>query len=105
MRYFKQGNRELLQLSQKKKKSMVKRRRRKKRKMRRIERRGGGRGGERRRNTSQKNQMYLIKIQGLAMCSFDHPSKVQTQLIQSKGCLPDEMTFSNFLRKEACSLL
>lgn len=39
------------------------------------------------------------------MCSFDHPCKVQTQFIQSKGCLPDEITFSNILQKEACSLL
>lgn len=74
---FQAGKWKLLKLPQKE--TMVKRRKgRKRRKMRRTKIRGEEeveKGGEKQ---FKKPQMYITKIQGLDICSFSHPSKVES---------------------------
>lgn len=56
---------------------MVKRRRgRERRKMKRTKIRGEEEVEK--YNLKKKTQMYIIKIQGLDICSFNHPSNVET---------------------------
>lgn len=44
----------------------------------------------------KKPQMYIIKNQGLDICSFSHPSKIETQFFQGKGYLPGEIALVTF---------